>query len=57
MIGQVVVGIDGSAHSLSAFQYAVDLARRAKATIVPMAIEGAHDVWPRGSSLPHLRGR
>ena len=33
------------------------LARRARATIVPMAIEGAHDVWPRGSSLPHLRGR
>ncbi len=27
MIGQVVVGIDGSAHSLTAFQYAVDLAR------------------------------
>ena len=32
------------------------LARRAKPTIVPMAIEGAHDVWPRSRRLPHLRG-
>jgi nucleotide-binding universal stress UspA family protein len=33
MIEQVVVGIDGSAHSLTAFQYAVELARRAKAEV------------------------
>ena len=33
MIGQVVVGIDGSAHSLTAFQYAIDLARKAKAEL------------------------
>jgi nucleotide-binding universal stress UspA family protein len=33
MIGQVVVGIDGSAPSQTAFQYAVDLARRAKAEV------------------------
>jgi nucleotide-binding universal stress UspA family protein len=33
MIGQVVVGIDGSAHSLTAFQYAIDLARSAKAEL------------------------
>ena len=28
------------------------LARRCKATLVPMAIEGAFDSWPRGTSLP-----
>lgn len=33
MIGQVVVGIDGSAHSLAAFQYAIELAHRAKAEL------------------------
>ena len=33
------------------------LARRARAPIVPMAIEGAHDVWPRTRRLPSLRGR
>ena len=33
MIGQVVVGIDGSAHSLTAFQYAIDLARRSNAEL------------------------
>ena len=33
MIGQIVIGIDGSSNSLAAFQYAVDLARRVKAAI------------------------
>ena len=33
MIGQVVAGIDGSLNSLTAFQYALDLARRVKAAI------------------------
>lgn len=33
------------------------LARRARVTIVPMAIEGAHDVWPRARRLPSLSGR
>ena len=31
--------------------------RRAPATIVPMGIDGVHDVWPRGRSLPRLWGR
>ena len=33
MIGQVVAGIDGSGNSLTAFQYALDLARRVKAEV------------------------
>ncbi len=33
MIGQVVAGIDGSLNSLTAFQYALDLARRVKAEV------------------------
>ncbi|MGA2762771.1 MAG: universal stress protein [Spirochaetia bacterium] len=33
MIGQIVTGIDGSPNSLTAFQYAVDLARRLKASV------------------------
>jgi nucleotide-binding universal stress UspA family protein len=33
MIGQIVAGIDGSAHALTAFQYALELARRAKAEL------------------------
>ncbi len=33
------------------------LLRRAGATVVPIAIEGAHEVWPRGRRLPRLRGR
>lgn len=33
------------------------LVRRAKVTVVPMGIEGAFDVWPRGRRLPRLVGR
>lgn len=33
------------------------LIRRAKPTIVPVAIEGAFDVWPRGQKRPRLFGR
>ncbi|HBZ96951.1 MAG TPA: hypothetical protein DEO57_03820 [Phycisphaerales bacterium] len=33
------------------------LIKRGKAPVVPAAIEGAHDVWPRGQSKPSLRGR
>jgi 1-acyl-sn-glycerol-3-phosphate acyltransferase len=33
------------------------LVRRAKATVVPVAIEGAHDAWPAGFGRPKFRGR
>jgi nucleotide-binding universal stress UspA family protein len=33
MIGQIVVGIDGSQYSLTAFKYALELARRTKAEV------------------------
>lgn len=33
------------------------LVRRAKATVVPVAIEGAHDAWPAGYGRPKLKGR
>ena len=32
------------------------LAKRTGATVVPIAVEGARDVWPRERRLPHLRG-
>lgn len=31
--------------------------KRAKAPVVPVAIEGAFDVWPRARKYPRLRGR
>ncbi len=31
--------------------------KRTRAPIVPVAIEGAFDVWPAGESMPRLRGR
>ncbi len=33
------------------------LVRRSGAVTVPVAIEGAHDVWPHGRTYPKLRGR
>lgn len=33
------------------------LVRRAKATVVPAAVEGAYAVWPRERKLPRLTGR
>jgi 1-acyl-sn-glycerol-3-phosphate acyltransferase len=33
------------------------LQRRSKADVLPMAIEGANDVWPPTRSFPRLRGR
>ena len=33
------------------------LARRTGATVVPVAVEGARDVWPRQRRFPRLRGR
>ncbi len=33
------------------------LVRRTKATVVPVAIEGAHDAWPAGYGRPKLKGR
>ncbi|MCH7798207.1 MAG: 1-acyl-sn-glycerol-3-phosphate acyltransferase [Planctomycetes bacterium] len=33
------------------------LVRRTGAAIVPMAVEGARDVWPAGRGRPKLRGR
>jgi 1-acyl-sn-glycerol-3-phosphate acyltransferase len=32
------------------------LAKRTGATVVPIAVEGARNVWPRERRLPHLRG-
>ncbi len=33
------------------------LVRRTKAPVVPIAIEGAHDVWRHGTKFPRLHGR
>lgn len=33
------------------------LLKRVPATVVPVALEGAFDVWPRGRRFPRLRGR
>lgn len=33
------------------------LLKRAKCPVIPAAVEGAHDVFPRGRSLPKLTGR
>jgi len=33
------------------------LIKRTKPPIVPVAIEGAHDVWPRNRTLPRLSGQ
>lgn len=33
------------------------LVRRSKAPIVPIAVEGAYDIWPASRKCPRLRGR
>lgn len=33
------------------------LIKRSRATVLPIAIEGAYDVWPIGTRFPKLRGR
>ncbi len=33
------------------------LVKRTKAPVVPVAVEGAYDIWPIGQRLPRLRGR
>jgi 1-acyl-sn-glycerol-3-phosphate acyltransferase len=33
------------------------LIKRSNAPVVPVAIEGAFDIWRIGQKLPHLRGR
>lgn len=33
------------------------LVRKAKPTVLPVAIDGAYDAWPRGRKLPRLLGR
>jgi 1-acyl-sn-glycerol-3-phosphate acyltransferase len=33
------------------------LLKRAKPTVLPVALEGAYAVWPRGQTLPKLTGR
>ncbi|TVQ55281.1 MAG: 1-acyl-sn-glycerol-3-phosphate acyltransferase [Phycisphaerales bacterium] len=46
---------DGRVHE---FQRGVLLLiKKAKAPIIPIALEGAHDVWPIGRSMPRLTGR
>jgi len=43
---------------LQAFKSGVTfLAKKTGATIVPVGIAGAYEVWPHGRSRPHLRGR
>lgn len=47
--------LDGCVHT---FQAGVALLiRRAQVQVVPLGIEGAYEVWPRGRSLPSLTGR
>ncbi|MCE5184810.1 MAG: 1-acyl-sn-glycerol-3-phosphate acyltransferase [Planctomycetaceae bacterium] len=33
------------------------LVRRSGASVLPMVIEGLHEIWPRGTKLPRLWGR
>lgn len=33
------------------------LVKKTKATVVPVALEGAYDAWPRSQSKPNMRGR
>ena len=44
--------------AIAPFQRGVTLIiKRSGAPVVPVAIEGAHDVWPYGESKPRLSGR
>lgn len=46
---------DGRVHD---FQRGVLLLiKKAKAPIIPVALEGAHDIWPIGRAVPRLTGR
>lgn len=43
---------------LQAFKSGVTfLVKKTGATVVPVGIAGARDIWPAGRSFPHLRGR
>ncbi|MEM6333140.1 MAG: lysophospholipid acyltransferase family protein [Planctomycetota bacterium] len=46
---------DGAVHGFE--QGTALLIRRAKPTVVPVAIEGSFDAWPRGRKLPRPTGR
>jgi 1-acyl-sn-glycerol-3-phosphate acyltransferase len=46
---------DGSVHPFK--PGVMLLLRRTGATVVPVGIEGAHDIWPIGRRLPRLGGR
>jgi 1-acyl-sn-glycerol-3-phosphate acyltransferase len=44
--------------ALAKFQRGVQLLlKRSDATVVPCAVEGAYDVWPRGQTLPRIFGK
>ena len=44
--------------SIGEFQRgAILLIKRSRAQVVPVAVEGAYDIWPIGQSAPKLRGR
>ena len=46
---------DGRMHEFQ--RGALLLIKKAKAPIIPIALEGAHDVWPIGRSMPRPTGR
>ncbi len=46
---------DGTVHPFKAG--ILVLVKRTKAPVVPLAVEGAYDIWPIGQRFPRLRGR
>lgn len=51
-------GTRSSDGSVKEFRRGVELlARKSRAPIVPMGIDGAFDIWPTGQSLPRAQGR
>lgn len=51
-------GTRSSDGAVKEFRRGVELlARKSRAPIVPMGIDGAFDIWPTGQSLPQARGR